>query len=87
MKKDKEEPQTQPCPGCGEYVPETAKNNGHPEDGKRYAVACPHCRLPIVHVVPFHIMAALPHGWKWVRADDRSVFRNELPGVWPKENA
>lgn len=81
----KREEQTQPCPGCGEHVPQSFNDNGHPRDGKHYAVRCPNCALPIVKVVPLHIMAAPPHGWKWVRADDKSWFREETPTIWPIE--
>lgn len=72
--------QTQPCPGCGDHMPDTLVNH-LPMDGKRHAVRCPNCSLPIVRVIPLFAVAALPHGWRWVRADDKSYFKEE-PAVF-----
>lgn len=72
-----------PCPGCGEKLQrKIATDNGHPIDGKDYAVCCPSCQLPIVEILPLFALAAPPYGWRWVRADDKSYFK-EAPSVFP----
>jgi transcription elongation factor Elf1 len=76
MNENKEE-QKCPCPVCGHeqssvaYYEEVKRKKGVDA-----SVPCEMCGAEIRVQVPFHVLCALPHGWRWVRA-----YREREPAI------